>query len=63
MSKADKTFLSAVVVANASELAAHVVMSLAGKQIGNTVAGQKLALNEVRALAIARFQSKLKLTN
>lgn len=63
MSKADKTFLSAVAVANAAELTAHVVMSLAGKEIGNTVAGQKLALDEVRALAVARFQSKLKLTN
>lgn len=50
---------STVTVANAIELTAQVIRSIAGNEISNTLNGETITLAQVSQLAAARFQKKL----
>lgn len=50
-----------VPLANASELAAHVIKNISGNDISNSLNGSTVTLSTLRSLAMARFQSSLKL--
>lgn len=54
---------SIVTLANASELVAQIVTSVAGNDISNSLKGNRITLNMIRNIAQARFQNKLNLHN
>lgn len=47
---------SAIVLANASELAATIFLSVAGNDIADSLNGSRITMNTVRTLAQSRFQ-------
>jgi len=57
----EKARKSVTTLANATELAAQVIINIAGNDISNTIGGSPLGMNTIRAMAQARFQDKLKL--
>lgn len=57
----EKAQKSIVTLANASELAAQIIIHIAGNDISDNLGGSTLTLNMLRSIAQARFQSNLKL--
>jgi hypothetical protein len=53
---------SAMILANASELVAHVITNIAGNDIGNAINGNRISMQTMRSLAIARFHRLLENT-
>jgi len=60
LSKA-KAVNSAITLANAAELAAHVIIDVAGNDISNSINGSPITLSQLRNIALSRIQQKLKL--
>lgn len=56
-----KAVNSAVVVANAAELAAHVIKNVAGNDISDSLNGSTVTMATVRDIAISRIRQSLKL--
>ena len=61
INQVEKAKKSVVTLANASELAAQVVVHIAGNDISDSLSGSRLTLNTLRSIAQARFQSSLKI--
>lgn len=59
----DKSKLTTLTLANASEVVARVILNIAGNDISNRMGNSTITLTSLRSLALARFQSNLKVTN
>lgn len=59
----DRSMTSAKTLANASEIVARVIISVAGNDISNKMGSSSVTLTSLRSLALARFQRNLKITN
>lgn len=59
----EKAETSAIVLANASELVARVMLNIAGNDLSNKMGLSTITMSSLRSLALARFQKNLNLTS
>lgn len=57
----NKTIGSVITLANASTIVEHVVMTIVGNDISDSLNGSRLTMDSIRTIAQARFQKHLKL--
>lgn len=59
----EKSKLTTMTLANASELVARVMVNIAGNDLSNKMGNSTITMSSLRSLALARFQRNLKISN
>lgn len=57
----NKVVASTVTLANASTIVEHVIMSIVGNEISDSLNGSRLTMDSIRTIAQSRFQRHLKI--